>query len=529
MAAGTLLGRAVDLHQKGALDQALSLYRRVLAVDPAQPDALHLLGMVRRRQGALAEGVAMMARALVCDPSLSAAHFNLSAALQEQGRLDQAARHLRRQLVCDPERGQGLGRLGVDRLARGHLEEAQSLLRRALQITPDDTRLRLAAERCAIAQAIRADADDPSLPPGLVVRGVFRDSSGYAYKVRQFVRHLVEAGVRVRLVDLNYGPNDDLSDDQLDPLFRSLDRPVRAKAVLSFTTPPMVERIPGLKTINYSVFEGVRIPPLWAAHSHRHDHVVVATASSRDAWLQAGHPPERIHLCPEGVAAVPATSVVPSEIVDAAGRRLSDYPIRLLNVSDLNGRKNLTGLLRVWMRATRPDDPAALLLKIGKGSGIARDFRALLAEVMRDTGLRLDGAAPVFLVEGKLSDAAMLRLYAAATHYWSMSHGEGWDLAAAQAGAMGCTVLAPRHSAYCAYLSDDTAHLIPSTIAPAFGDYAGMDWWTPDEDAAAALLRAVIVDPLGTRRSAQQHLLDHVSWSKATERLMVLLAEHGAL
>ncbi|WP_372400709.1 tetratricopeptide repeat-containing glycosyltransferase family protein (plasmid) [Azospirillum sp. HJ39] len=523
-----ILTRAVGLHQAGEPGQAAALYRSVLAIAPDQSDALHLLGLLIRRDR-LQDGVTLMARALVLFPTLPAALFNLANALIDQGRLDEAAAHFRRKLELDPDCGMTLSRLGSDALACGRIDEAERWFRRTVAVDGMSSRLHYALERCVTARALRDDAADPSLPPGLVVRGVFRDSSGYAYKVRRLVRHLVEAGVRVRLVDLNYGDTDNLPDDQIDPLLRTLDQPVRARAVLTITTPPAVEAIPGLKTINFTMFEAAGIPALWAGHSRRHDQVIVATESSRTAWLGAGHPADRIHVCPEGVETVAASGVAPAAIVDSAGRRLSDHRVRVLNVSDLNSRKNLAGLLRVWLRTTRPEDSAGLMLKVGKGGGIAGSIREMLAGASAETGRTLAQAAPVFLVEGKLSDAEMMSLHASSTHYWSMSHGEGWDLPMAQAGAMGLTLLAPDHSAYCAYLDDRVAHMIPCRVTPASGGYRGQDWWTPDEDAAARLLRAVIDDPDGTRRSAQRHLLDHFSWPQAAQRLIALLTEMDAL
>lgn len=526
-----ILARAVERHRAGDADGAAPLYRLVLALAPAQPDALHLLGLLTRRQSRLADGVALMARALRVTPGLGAALGNQARALLDQGRLDEAMAHLRRKLAVEPTCGETLAQLGGDALARGGLDEAEPLLRRALALGAHgaDGRARRALDRCATARALSAEAATPSLPPGLVVRGVFRDSSGYAYKVRRFVHHLVAAGIRVRLVDLNHGDVDLLPDGQIDPLLGTLHQPVRAKAVLSFTTPPAVEAVPGLKTITYTVFEAAQILPSWAAYSRRHDHVVVATESSRAAWLRAGHPADRIHLCPEGVEAVPEGLTHPLPVVDGAGRRLADFPVRILNVSDFNSRKNLVGLLRVWLRTTRPGDPAALVLKVGKGGRILESFQLLLQQAMAETGRSLAQAAPIFLVEALLSDAEMLSLYAGATHYWSMSHGEGWDLPMTQAGAMGLTLLAPDHSAYQAYLDDRVAHLIPSRVTPAFHGYQGQDWWTPDEEEASRQLRAVIDDPGGTRRSAQRHLLDQFSWKAAADRLIALLTKLDAL
>ncbi|CAO3411713.1 tetratricopeptide repeat protein [Azospirillum largimobile] len=526
------LTRAVGLHQAGESDRAVTLYRSILAVAPAQADALHLLGLLSRRPDP-SRGVALVNRALRLVPAHAGALFNQAGTLTQMGRLDAAVAHFRRKLEVDPDCGMTLSRLGMEALACGRIDEAERLLRRAAARESGGgvpvPRLRCALERCATARAIRDDAADPSLPPGLVVRGVFRDSSGYAYAVRRFVQELVAAGIRVRLVDLNYGDPDNLPDDQIDPLLLSLDRPVRAKAVLTVTTPPAVEAVPGLKTINFSMFEAVDIPPLWAGLSRRHDHVVVATDSSRTAWLRAGHPRERVHICPAGVETVDAAGVAPAFIVDSLGRRLADYPVRVLNVSDFNDRKNLDGLLRVWLRTTRTEDRAALLLKAGKAGGVSGGMRDLLARVSAQTGRTPEQAAPVFLVEGKLSDAEMMSLHAASTHYWSMSHGEGWDLPMAQAGAMGLTLLAPDHSAYHAYLDGRVAHMIPSAVTPGIGAYAGRSWWSPDEGEAARLLRAVIDDPAGTRRSAQAHLLEHFSWQAATRRLIALLRELDAL
>ena len=524
--------RAAALHQAGDAERAAVLYRLVLTTDPAEPDALHLLGLLRRRSDP-EQGAALVDRALRLLPAHASALINQAGTLLQMGRLDAAVGHFRRKLEVDPTCARTLSRLGMEALACGRIDEAERLLRRAVAVESGGgapvPRLRCALERCATARAIRDDAADPSLPPGLVVRGVFRDSSGYAYAVRRFVRELVVSGIRVRLVDLNYGDADNLPDSQIDPLLLSLDRPVRAKAVLTITTPPAVESIPGLKTINFSMFEALDIPPLWAALSRRHDHVVVATKSSRMAWLRAGHPQDRIHICPAGVDEVDPGGITPAPILDHMGRRFADYPVRILNVSDFTDRKNLDGLLRVWVRATRAEDRAALLLKVGKSSGVAGRIGELLVRAAAQAGRPAMGVAPIFLVEGKLSDAEMTSLHAASTHYWSMSHGEGWDLPMAQAGAMGLTLLAPDHSAYRAYLDGRVAHMISSAVTPGIGAYAGQDWWSPDEGEAARLLRAVIDDPAGTRRSAQAHLLEHFSWQAATRRLTALLRELDAL
>jgi Flp pilus assembly protein TadD len=48
---GALLAEAVRHHGAGDLTRADALYRRVLAVDPEHPDALHLHGVVAHQRG----------------------------------------------------------------------------------------------------------------------------------------------------------------------------------------------------------------------------------------------------------------------------------------------------------------------------------------------------------------------------------------------------------------------------------------------------------------------------------------------
>lgn len=524
----TMLTRGFTLLQAGDIESAAELFRRLLTLVPAQGDGLHFLGVIARRQGDLGHAEALMRRALRADPHLALAHMNLGFLCENDGRVERAEAHWRRLLAFEPAQVQARKQLAALLLGRGAVDEAEAMFRRLPADAADD-RTPLALERCATYRKLRAAAADPTLPAGLVVRGVFRDGSGYAYQTRQFVKHLTAAGVPVHLMDLLYQPTRNLDPAQIDPLFQTLDRPVRAKGILHFSTPPVVDRMPGFKTVNYTLIETTGILPRWVEHSRRHDRVILATQSSADAWAASGCPAERIALCPEGVEAVAAEAVRPLVVHGPDGRQLADYTTRFLNVSDFTPRKNLAGLLRAWFRATRRDDDAALILKVGKDASSLGEFTALCRGVANAVGIGPDQAAPIFAINQMLSDADMLSLYAAATHYWSMSHGEGWDLPMAQAGAMGLTLLAPRHSAYTAYLDDRTAHLIPSPVTPAYGPYAGFDWWTPDEGMAVDLVRRIVQAPAEHRRSARGHLLAHFTWEQAARRLIALLEECGAL
>jgi tetratricopeptide (TPR) repeat protein len=80
-----LLREALVLHREGRLADARSLYEQVLTIAPAQPDALHLLGLIEYQQGNSRQAVALIGEALKLDPANAAAHCNMASAQQALG------------------------------------------------------------------------------------------------------------------------------------------------------------------------------------------------------------------------------------------------------------------------------------------------------------------------------------------------------------------------------------------------------------------------------------------------------------
>jgi glycosyltransferase involved in cell wall biosynthesis len=347
------------------------------------------------------------------------------------------------------------------------------------------------------------------------------------------VRHLARLGVRIQLVDLpEWGPAR-LPEAQRDPWFETLAAPVGARAALHFCMPHQVERLADTLTVNYTMFEATRIPPSWVRHNRSHDLVVLPTESSRQAWRAGGLPADRIRLCPLGVDATRfRPGLDPLPLVDRRGRDVGSYRTRLLNVSELGPRKNLAALVRVWLRATRADDDAVLIIKAGRWvPGMTRQLVESLDAVERQLGKKRSEAASLLVFDQLLADAEMPRLYAAATHYLSLSHGEGWDQPMMEAGVSGLHLIAPEHSAYTAYLDRSVARLIPSRQVPVPPEaglpafFQGAEWWDPDEDAAVGTLRAVIDQQDDTGLTARARLAPAFSWEQAAARLVDILAE----
>jgi glycosyltransferase involved in cell wall biosynthesis len=368
----------------------------------------------------------------------------------------------------------------------------------------------------------------------LHVRGSYRGPTGYEHHVREFVRELHRQGVRVQLTDLPLWGPAKLPPHLRDAWFDTLDRPAGAHSVLHFCMPHQVQVEAGHANVNYTMFEATRIPAAWVAHQRRHDLVIVATESSRVAWIASGVPEASVRVCPLGInPSLFYGDVRPMRLRAQSGQLIERYGVRFLNVSELSPRKNVLGLLRVWLRATSRADDAVLMLKLGAYAPAARDeFQQQLERLQEQLNRRLEDAAPVHFVNGLLRDAEMPALYAAATHYISLSRGEGWDQAMVEAAATGLGLIAPNHSAYTAYLDDASARLVTSRLVPAgwVGGatspilFQGAEWWEPDEDEAIEHLRSVLAGQPGPP-SPRQRILTELTWERATHQLLGILEE----
>src|SRR5215510_12565771 len=70
-------------HQNGQLDAADRLYRDIMAADPANADAWHLLGVLHAQRGNHAEAAQLIGRAVAVNPRNAVAFYNLGNVLRE--------------------------------------------------------------------------------------------------------------------------------------------------------------------------------------------------------------------------------------------------------------------------------------------------------------------------------------------------------------------------------------------------------------------------------------------------------------
>jgi len=352
----------------------------------------------------------------------------------------------------------------------------------------------------------------------LKVQGPFRGMSGYDHHTREFVKGLHRLGVAIELVDLPIWGSAPLPPGSLDPLFLELSEPVGASVYLRFAMPHQALVEPGLRNVNYTMFEATRIHRSWVAQAKAYDLVVVPTGSCREIWVGSGAPRDRVEVCPLGIdVELFGRSATPRSFATSAR-------VRFLNLSEVNRRKNLDALVRVWQRATSAADDAVLILKLATDDAGLERFR---------TEIPRGDAAPILLMNDRLPDRELPGLYAAATHYISLSLGEAWDLPMMEAAASGLELVAPWHSAYRTYLDPDSAHLVESREVPCSLPedddnhvlFHGARWWQPDEDRAVEIVRSIVAGTAPRRPPPRERILATFSWDAAARRLLELLSE----
>lgn len=135
---GVLLNRGVAAHQQGRLGEAEQCYRRVLAADGNQPDALHLLGVVAQQAGKPADAAALIRRAIAIRGNVALYHNNLGVALRAQGHHAEAVPCYRRAVALEPKYAEAWNNLGNALDAIGEAEESLAAYRRAVVLDRRD-------------------------------------------------------------------------------------------------------------------------------------------------------------------------------------------------------------------------------------------------------------------------------------------------------------------------------------------------------------------------------------------------------
>ncbi len=119
--------QALAYHQKGELALAQVGYEQVLASQPNQFDALHMLGVLATQTAQAEKAVALIQKALSIRSDVAGAHENLALALRQLHRFDEALAHYNQALQLEPNQATTYVNRGVVlRALLRHLEAIES-------------------------------------------------------------------------------------------------------------------------------------------------------------------------------------------------------------------------------------------------------------------------------------------------------------------------------------------------------------------------------------------------------------------
>ena len=291
--------------------------------------------------------------------------------------------------------------------------------------------------------------------------------------------------------------------------------------------PPRLEPPPSGRWAFYQPWEYGSLPKAWLPAALRADEVWAYSRYVRDVYLDAGLPPDRVHVVPLGVD--PETF--------RPGLEPAPLPpgpqFRFLFVGGTIRRKGIDLLLAAYGRAFRPGDGVGLVVQdMGSRSFYRGQTAGAAIAALRDRGY------PVKHREEPLAPAGLARLYAACDCAVQPYRGEGFALPAAEAMACGLPTIVTGAGPALDYASEETAYLVPARRVDLPGDRVGdvetvgRAWlWEPDVGALAELMRRVASDPASARAkgdAAARSIRGRFTWAHAAEaverRLLALAA-----
>ena len=131
------IDRARELHRGGAINDAKRIYESILEAEPANAEALHLLGVVGLQTGSPDRAIDLISQAIEIDEANARFHNNLGEAFRTRRDIPKALASYRAARALDPSFAQAINNEGAALMALGQVAEAGQCFRDA--ISEDET------------------------------------------------------------------------------------------------------------------------------------------------------------------------------------------------------------------------------------------------------------------------------------------------------------------------------------------------------------------------------------------------------
>ena len=120
------IDRARELHRGGAINDAKRIYESILEAEPANAEALHLLGVVGLQTGSPDRAIDLISQAIEIDEADARFHNNLGEAFRTRRDIPKALASYRAARALDPSFAQAINNEGAALMALGQVAEADN-------------------------------------------------------------------------------------------------------------------------------------------------------------------------------------------------------------------------------------------------------------------------------------------------------------------------------------------------------------------------------------------------------------------
>lgn len=127
---------ATQLQSEGKLEQAETILNRILATNPSNAYALHLLGIIAYQVGKITLGVQLTEQAIQNNPNVALFHSNLGEMHRKLKAIHLSIQCGQHAIALDPNSATALSNLGIAYYDAKQYEQAEKYHKRALRINP---------------------------------------------------------------------------------------------------------------------------------------------------------------------------------------------------------------------------------------------------------------------------------------------------------------------------------------------------------------------------------------------------------
>lgn len=136
-AVSVLLLEALRLHNEGKLIEAKANYTKILLIEPANFDALHLIGVIYRQSGEPIKGIEFIKRSIKINSTNPWAYTNLSCAYDDISNKDEALKNLNLAIQINPNEIDAIYNKVLILKKYGDLEDALLTVNNLIKINPN--------------------------------------------------------------------------------------------------------------------------------------------------------------------------------------------------------------------------------------------------------------------------------------------------------------------------------------------------------------------------------------------------------